>query len=227
MIQRWLAIHLPATLPGPSFFLPPAPQSTGEVSRVHLYTFSLLGHGPEIIFWPFGNKSSGGFWKEAQEEMCPHCAVTTAVRVASVGSCMSTPEAPWPPPRRSQHRRVARAGAWMLVVSPGLVPATRSTLRHGNPSEKMAQRFHAHTTHRPCGRRSRASLPASLGPPRPHLSTEPPEWLPEKLSLEDKCGSWDGIRGSSKLTDTRHQSKQDFQATWMTRGFALSTLGGP
>lgn len=123
-------------------------------------------------------------------------------------------------------------GAWMLVVSPGLFLAAQSTLRHGNPSKKMArgggmQRFHAHTSHRPCGRRSRASLPASLWPPWPHISAEPPEWLPEKLSLEDKCGSWEGIRSSSKLTDTRHQSKRDFQATWMTRGFPLSTLGGP
>lgn len=76
-------------------------------------------------------------------------------------------------------------GAWMLVVSPGLFLAAQSTLRHGNPSKKMArgggmQRFHAHTSHRPYGRRSRASLPASLWPPWPHLSAEPPEWLPEK-----------------------------------------------
>ena len=113
----------------------------------------------------------------------------------------------------------------MLVVGPALLPAAWSTLRAQQPSKGTAmtqnerggavQRFHAHTSHRPCGGAAEPpSLPASLWPPWTHLSPQPPEWLPEKLSLEDKCGSWEGIRGSSKLTDTRHQSKLDFQGTW-------------
>ena len=126
MVQRWLAIHLPATLPGPSFFLSPAPQFRDEVSHVHLYNFLLLGHGPEIIFWPFENKSSGGFWKEAQEEMRPQLSgapVSGAACLHQRHHGLHPGEAStggWPGP-----------GAWML--SPGLFPAARSTLRHGRP----------------------------------------------------------------------------------------------
>lgn len=59
--------------------------------------------------------------------------MTTAVRGTNVGSCMSTPEAPWPPPRRSQHRRAARARGldaepWSVPCSPEH-PEARATLQ--------------------------------------------------------------------------------------------------